>query len=115
MSIIDPVSNLGNWVLSNLSSIIISFLTVILGYALYKIVIRQIRKFRDQGKLDVSLAWTLTRLVKWLTGFIILASILGQFGITLGIISGFFALVGGTILGFASINTIGNAIAGLIV
>ncbi len=50
-----------------------------------------------------------------MTGIIIVASILGQFGITLVIVSGLFALVGGTILGFASINTIGNAIAGLIV
>ena len=34
---------------------------------------------------------------------------------TLGVLSGLFALVGGTILGFAFINTIGNVIAGLIV
>jgi len=35
--------------------------------------------------------------------------------VTLGAISGILALFGGTILGFAAVNTIGNAIAGLIV
>jgi small-conductance mechanosensitive channel len=40
---------------------------------------------------------------------------LSQFGVTLGVISGLLTLVGGTIIGFAAVNTIGNAIAGLIV
>jgi len=115
MDVIGPISNLGEWVLANLNPIVFSCLTAIIGYILYKIVLSQIRKFREQGKLEVSLAWTLTRLIKWVIGFILIASILGQFGITLGVISGLFALVGGTILGFASINTVGNAIAGLIV
>jgi small conductance mechanosensitive channel len=115
MDMIDPLSNVGEWVLSNLNSIVVSFLTVIIGYVIYALVLGQIRKFRDQGKLGVSLAWTMTRIAKWLTGFIIVASIRGQFGVTVGVISGLFALVGGTILGFASINAIGNAIAGLIV
>ena len=33
----------------------------------------------------------------------------------MGLVAGFMALAGGTILGFASMNTIGNAIAGVIV
>jgi small-conductance mechanosensitive channel len=41
--------------------------------------------------------------------------ILFLFGITLGIVSGLLTILGGTIIGFAAINTIGNAIAGLIV
>ncbi len=115
MGVIDPLSNVGAWVLANLNSIVFSGITVIVGYALSKLLINQIHKLGEQGKLDVRIAWTITRLIKWLTGLIIVASVLGQFGITLGIISGLFALVGGTILGFASINTLGNAIAGLIV
>jgi small-conductance mechanosensitive channel len=43
------------------------------------------------------------------------SAVFSQFGITLGAISRILAVVGGTILGFASINTIGNALAGLIV
>ena len=38
-----------------------------------------------------------------------------QFGFDVGLIAGFMALAGGTIIGFASMNTIGNAIAGIIV
>ncbi|MFA5365667.1 MAG: mechanosensitive ion channel domain-containing protein, partial [Candidatus Bathyarchaeia archaeon] len=38
-----------------------------------------------------------------------------QFGITLGEVTGWLTLLGGTIIGFAAINTLGNTIAGLIV
>jgi small-conductance mechanosensitive channel len=41
--------------------------------------------------------------------------VVAQFGFDVGLVAGFMALAGGTILGFASMNTIGNAIAGIIV
>ena len=63
---IDPLSNVGEWVLSNLNSIVVSFLTVIIGYVISALVLGQIRKFRDQGKLGVSLAWTMTRIATML-------------------------------------------------
>lgn len=41
--------------------------------------------------------------------------VLAQFGVTIGVISELLTILGGTIIGFAAINTIGNAISGLIV
>lgn len=40
--------------------------------------------------------------------------VIAQFGIDIGVIVGFLALPEGTILGFAAMNTIGNAIAGIV-
>jgi ABC-type tungstate transport system substrate-binding protein len=40
MGMIDPLNNVGEWVLSNLNSIVVSFSTVIIGYVIYTLVIR---------------------------------------------------------------------------
>lgn len=40
----------------------------------------------------------------------VLAVVFAQFGIEVGIIAGLLALAGGTIIGFAAMNTLGNAI-----
>ena len=102
-------------VLSNVNHIVISVAVIIVGYIIYKIVTRQITRLKERNRLEENLAFSLVRITKWFTILFILAVILSQFGVTLGVISGLFALVGGTILGFASINTLGNVIAGLIV
>ena len=106
---------LGEWVLSNLDKVLFPIITVTLGYVLYKVVVREVTKLKDQKKLEDNLAYTMTRVAKWAAAFIVLSAVLAQFGVTLGLISGLLTLLGGTIIGFAAINTIGNAIAGLIV
>jgi small conductance mechanosensitive channel len=115
MSVVDPLRDLLDWVLSNVNHIVFSVVTIVFGYVIYKIITRQITRLKDLNRLEEDLAFSLSRIAKWVTILFILAVVLSQFGVTLGVISGLFALVGGTILGFASINTIGNAIAGLIV
>ena len=45
----------------------------------------------------------------------VIAAILEQWGVAIGVITGLLAVSGGTIIGFAAINTLGNAVAGLIV
>jgi small-conductance mechanosensitive channel len=115
MSFLEPINAVGEWVLSNLDEVTFSVIAVVIGYVLYKIVAREIRKLKEQKKLEDHLAYTLNRIVKWGVAFVVFSAILAQFGVTLGVISGLLTLVGGTIIGFAAINTIGNAIAGLIV
>jgi len=115
MSVVDPIRELLDWVLLNVDHIVFSVVAVVVGYVIYKIIARQITRLKDLNRLEEDLAFSLSRIAKWVTILFILAVVLSQFGVTLGVISGLFALVGGTILGFASINTIGNAIAGLIV
>lgn len=115
MALIDLINALGEWVLGNFDKVQIPIFTIVVGYVLYKIINRKITNLRDQKRLEDHLAYTLNRVVRWVAALIILSAILAQFGVTLGLISGLLTILGGTIIGFAAINTIGNALAGLIV
>jgi len=115
MDPLDLVSFIGEWVLSNISNFVVSAVVVVVGYVIYKIIARAIARWKSQKRLEEHLAYTLTRVVRWVIILGVLLAILAQFGVTLGLISGFLTIIGGTIIGFAAINTIGNAIAGLIV
>lgn len=108
---------LGVWVNGsyNFQNFLLSIITVIIGFFIYKIVSRQITKLKERKVLEEHLSFTLSRISKWVTALLVFSAILAQFGVTLGMISGLLTLLGGTIIGFASINTIGNAIAGFIV
>ena len=115
MSWLESIDAFGEWVLSNLDKFILSAIIVAVVYAIYRIVVREIKSLRAREKLEEHLAYTLIRIVKWGSAFVIISAILTEWGVTLGVISGILAIFGGTIVGFAAINTIGNAIAGLIV
>lgn len=112
---LDAISALGDWVLSNLDKLVFSAVTFVVVYVIYRIVIREIKTLKAKEKLQEHLAYTLIRIAKWASVIVILSAVLAEWGVTLGIISGILAIFGGTIIGFAAINTIGNAIAGLIV
>ena len=103
------------WVSSNLGRIIFSIIVAIIIFVVYKLVTRQISRLKDQRKLGENIAFTLKRVLQWTAGLAIIVVIIAQFGIEVGIIAGLLALAGGTIIGFAAMNTIGNAIAGIIV
>lgn len=115
MSILDFINTLGEWVLSNLDKMLFSIVAVIVGYVLYKVITREVARLKAQKRLEEHIAYTLNRVLKWVVAFVVLSAVLAAFGVTLGVISGLLTLLGGTILGFAAINTLGNAIAGLIV
>lgn len=115
MSLLDLINALGEWVLSNIDKVLFPVIAAVVGYILYKVISREITRLKDQKRLEEHLAYTLIRVVKWGVFLVVLSAILAQFGVTLALISGLLTLLGGTIIGFAAINTIGNAIAGLIV
>jgi len=115
MSLLDYIDALGEWVLSNFDKVLFLVISVVVGYVLYKIIAREITRLKNQKRLEEHLAYTLNRVVKWVVVIAILSAILAQLGVTLGLISGLLTILGGTIIGFAAINTIGNAISGLIV
>lgn len=115
MSLLDYVNAFGDWVLANLDKMILSVVTLVAVYVVYRIVVREIRSLKTREKLDEHLTYTLIRVAKWASAFIVISAVLAEWGVTLGVISGLLALFGGTIIGFAAINTIGNAISGLIV
>ncbi len=115
MSLLDSISTLGQWILSNLGKLSFSVVAIIAGYVLHKVITREITRLKDEKRLEPHIAYTLTRVSQWVVILVVLSAILAQFGVTIGMISGLLTLLGGTIIGFAAINTIGNAIAGLIV
>jgi small conductance mechanosensitive channel len=103
------------WVSSNVGKIVFAIIAVVIVFLVYKLLTKQIVRLKEQRKLEESIAFTLKRVFQWLAALAILVVILAQFGIEVGIIAGLLALAGGTIIGFAAMNTIGNAIAGIIV
>lgn len=111
----DFFGSLFELIYSNLYKIIFSAITVIIVFVVYKFLTRQITRLKEQKRLEENIAFTLNRIFKWLSVLVILAVFFAQFNIDVGLIAGLLTLAGGTIIGFASMNTIGNAIAGIIV
>jgi small conductance mechanosensitive channel len=111
----DVVDTLREVLSMNLSRLLFSFVAIMVGYAVYRVVAREIRSMTEQKRLEQHVAYTLTRITQWVAIVAVLSAILAQFGVTIAMVSGLFTLIGGTIIGFAAINTLGNAIAGLIV
>ena len=114
-SISDYIDYFIEWFSANLGKIVFSAIAVITVLVLYKLLTKQITRLKEQRKLEENIAFTLKRILQWAAGLIILVVVFVQFGIELGILAGLLALAGGTIIGFAAMNTIGNAIAGIIV
>jgi len=115
MNPLDFLDAIGEWCLVNLPNIVFSFVAIVVGYIIIKVVAREIKSLRNQKKLEEHAAYTLNRILRWVTFVAVFSIILAQFGITLGVVSGLLTILGGTIIGFAAINTLGNMIAGLIV
>jgi small-conductance mechanosensitive channel len=114
-SIFGFLEDLGTYVLSVLPQFLISILAIILGYIFIRMVKNNIENRMKDQRLGEHLSHTLIKLIQWGTTLIVLTIILFQFGLNIAAITGFISVVGGTIIGFAAINTLGNAIAGFII
>ena len=106
---------INDFLVMNWQSLLFSIIGVAVAYVAYRILSREINRLTERKKLEENVAYNLNRLFKWLFGMIAVGVVIAQFGFDIGLVAGFLALAGGTIIGFASMNTIGNAIAGLIV
>ena len=103
------------WLYANWQKLAFSIITAVVVYIAYRLLSKEITKLKEKKRLDENVAFNLNRLFKWLFVLIAIGIVVAQFGFNVGLIAGFLALAGGTIIGFASMNTIGNAIAGIIV
>jgi len=103
------------WLSLYLFPIIISILAIIIGYIIYVLVKKQLLKLVKHEKLEKNTANNIIKLVKYLIVLIILTAILTQFAQSIGLITALLTVVGGTIIGFAAMNTLGNMIAGIII
>jgi len=115
MNPVDFINAIGEWTIANLNNIVFSFVTVIVGYVVIKLVAREIKSLKNQKRLEQHAAYMLNRVLKWFIFVAVFSIILAQFGIPLGEVSGLITVLVGTVIGFAAINTLGNTIAGLIV
>ena len=107
--------NIAGWFFANIYNIILSAVVIIFGWIIYLLIKKQLNRLSKRDKIDSTTAKTIQRIFKIVIGLVILSAILFQFVETIGLFTSLFTLMGGTIIGFAAINTIGNVIAGFII
>jgi small conductance mechanosensitive channel len=111
---LEPFEFLFNWLVLNLVNILSSLISIIVIYVFFKISTRQITRLKDERKLGETVSFFMLRIAKWSSALLMIAVVIAQFGIRVDLIVGLLVLAGGTVVGFAATNTLGNAIAGLI-
>jgi len=109
------LTNVYDWVDSNVVNIITTAVIIIVILAVYRVLITEIRKLKKQEVIDYNTAFLFERLSKWTLYLLFVVLIFNTLGIQIDFFLGLWVLAGGTIIGFASMNTIGNAIAGIII
>ena len=113
--IIEFLDSIFKWVSIHMIRIISSLSAIIIIYVIYRFLMGRTALLLKQRKLREGAANILKRILQWGAGLAILAVVVAQFGVDVGFFVGLLTLAGGTIIGFASMNTIGNAISGLII
>lgn len=103
------------WLSLNASKIIFSVVAIVLTFVIYRLLSRQITRWKEQQKIEENIAFTLRRIIQWVAILAIAIIVTSLLVIDIGFIGGLLTLAGGTIIGFAAMNTLGNAIAGIIV
>ncbi len=106
---------INDWFLENFINFLIIILSVIIILITYKVIKRQIMKISKRTRLEEDDAKNIVKIIRIMFLLIIISAILLQFTESLGLITSLFTLVGGTIIGFAAMNTLGNLIAGIII
>jgi len=81
----------------------------------YKFLLKEVDRLKEKEVLDISTASLFKKILKWTLYIIFAVLIFNTLGIQIDFFLGLWVLAGGTIIGFASMNTIGNALAGLII
>jgi small-conductance mechanosensitive channel len=111
---LESLTSLFPWLYANVENFVISALFMALAYVFYRFSSGQIGRLMGQGRLDETGASLLRRLFRWGSILAVLAFTFTQLGIHIDLLAGLLVLAGGTVLGFAAMNTLGNAIAGFI-
>ncbi|MBN2335530.1 mechanosensitive ion channel family protein [Candidatus Bathyarchaeota archaeon] len=109
------LTSIYSWVDTNFGSIITSALSLLLLFAVYRVIAIELNRLRNQGLLEVNSAHLIRNMVRWTLTIVSGVVVFNLLGVKLDFFVGLWVLAGGTIIGFASMNTIGNAIAGIII
>lgn len=111
----DYFTEIQNWVDQNILPLISAIITIVISYSIYYLIKKQINHLKQKGIIDDSSAKSAKTLIRILLYTIVIVAISIQFAETVGYMAGLITVAGGTVLGFAGINTLGNLIAGLII
>jgi small conductance mechanosensitive channel len=116
MSVVEDFANSTTvWLTQNARNIIYSIIATIILFIFYRFSRQQIDKLENQNILDKTASFVLKRVFQWGSFLALAAFIVAQFGIKIDLIASLLVLAGGTVIGFAAMNTLGNALAGLII
>jgi len=115
VNVLAYVTRIYDWVDANLASLLTSFLIILVILTIYRILGREIDRIRKNEVIDFNTAFLFKRVSKWTMYILIGVLVFNALGIQIDFFLGLWVLAGGTIVGFASMSTIGNALAGIII
>jgi len=109
------LADLSRWFYENTLTIALAVLIGVVLYATYRLIAGWLTRLEKKGAIKENLSFMLKRTTKFLLLLLYIAILFPLLGVDVGFIMGLIAVAGGTIVGFAAMNTLGNAIAGLII
>ncbi|TXT62042.1 MAG: conserved membrane protein of unknown function [Promethearchaeota archaeon] len=115
MEILEFFRGIADFFLENIGPFITAGLTLAVSYIIYFIVKKQIERLQKIERIDESTAKNMMRLWRIIIFILALTLITIQFAETLSLFAGLITVSAGTVIGFASMNTLGNLIAGIII
>ncbi len=113
--LIQPLNAIFEWITLNFNQLLVTAISTVIIVVIYLLVDRWITQLTDKDIVESHLAHIFRTVARGVGILLVLTVIIVQFGWTFGAIAALLTTGGVTIFGFAAINTIGNAIAGLIV
>jgi small-conductance mechanosensitive channel len=103
------------WMDRNFVNVTTTAIIMIIVLVVYRFISNELENLREREILDLNTAFIFKRLSKWTVYVIFGVLVFHALGIKIDFFLGLWVLAGGTIIGFASMSTIGNALAGLII
>lgn len=109
------IENLFGWLIENIDRLISVLIVIVIIILIYFVLKTQINRLKKKEKLDESNARNIIRLLKIISYTIALIIFSLLFAQELAYFTGIISIAGGTVIGFAAMNTLGNLIAGIII
>jgi small conductance mechanosensitive channel len=109
------ITNIYDWVDANVINLVTTAVTLAIILIVYRVLVGEIKKLQKSEIIDYDTAFLFERISKWTLYLLFVVLIFNTLGIQIDFFLGLWVLAGGTIIGFASMSTIGNAIAGVII
>jgi small conductance mechanosensitive channel len=114
-SLLDPFAHISSAIIQNIPNFILAVVVLVVTVIITDIIKRSIKRAGDRAHLPPDVTSTVNKLVQWTVLLIAFIIILNIFGLEQFWLATVIPILFGTVIGFASIATIGNMIAGLII